>query len=29
MFPDIAENIKQKVLSKKQGLYLVTGPTGS
>ena len=29
MFPDIAENIKQKVLSKRQWLYLVTGPTGS
>ena len=29
MFPDIAENIKEKVLSKRQGLYLVTWPTWS
>jgi len=28
-FPDIAENIKEKVLSQRQGLYLVTWPTGS
>ncbi len=29
MFSDIAESIKQNILSLKKGLYLVTGPTGS
>lgn len=29
MFSDIAETIQKKVLSKKTGLILVTGPTGS
>lgn len=29
MFADMADTIKQKILSKKTGLILVTGPTGS
>ncbi len=29
MFPDVAETIKSKVLSQRQGLFLVTWPTGS
>ena len=29
MFADIAESVKRNILTKKKGLYLVTGPTGS
>lgn len=29
MYPDIADSIKEKILTRKTGLFLVTGPTGS
>lgn len=29
MFSNVADGIKQNILNKKKGLYLVTGPTGS